>query len=218
MDALRTEALSSSSPNRLSFKRGFDILFSSTALICGLPLFLLLALLVAISSRANPIYRQMRVGRGGKLFACFKFRTMCLDAEERLQKLLQTHPEKRREWLATRKLKDDPRITSLGHFLRRTSLDELPQFLNVLLGDMSMVGPRPISEEEVRLYLGHHASEILQMKPGITGIWQTSGRNNVSFAQRIHMDREYVRTHTFLSDLKLVLKTIPQLMQGKGAY
>lgn len=218
MDASRTEALSSSSHKRLSFKRGFDILFSSTALICGLPLFLLLALLVAITSRANPIYRQMRVGRGGKLFACFKFRTMCLDAEERLQKLLQTHPERRREWLATRKLKDDPRITSLGHFLRRTSLDELPQFLNVLLGDMSMVGPRPISEEEVRLYLGHHASEILQMKPGITGIWQTSGRNNVSFAQRIHMDREYVRTHTFLSDLKLVLKTIPQLMLGKGAY
>ncbi len=218
MDASRTEALSSSSHRRLSFKRGFDILFSSTALICGLPLFLLLALLVAITSRANPIYRQTRVGRGGKLFACFKFRTMCLDAEERLQKLLQTHPERRREWLATRKLKDDPRITSLGHFLRRTSLDELPQFLNVLLGDMSMVGPRPISEEEVRLYLGHHASEILQMKPGITGIWQTSGRNNISFAQRIHMDREYVRTHTFLSDLKLVLKTIPQLMQGKGAY
>ncbi len=215
MDAIQSETINS--PVFL-LKRAFDLIFSLGAMIVLLPLFLLIALLVGISSRTNPIYRQSRVGRGGKIFSCFKFRTMCVDAEERLQKLLKENPECRREWQETRKLKNDPRITRLGHFLRRTSLDELPQFLNVLLGDMSVVGPRPISEEEVRLYLGKHASEILQVRPGITGIWQTSGRNNISYTQRIDMDREYVRTHTLLFDLKLVLKTFPQLVRSRGAY
>ncbi len=226
MDAINTESLRAASLSapfqfyitHLPLKRAFDIVFSAGVLSFGLPLFLSIALLIAISSGTNPIYRQRRVGRGGKPFFCFKFRTMVVDSEERLQKLLEQSPESRQEWMARRKLKQDPRIIRCGHFLRRTSLDELPQFLNVFLGHMSVVGPRPISQEEVKLYLGMDAPEILQLRPGITGLWQTSGRSNVSFAERIQMDREYVRVRTFLLDLKLVLKTVPQLMLRKGAY
>ena len=187
-------------------KRAFDILFSLCVLSFGAPLFLLIALAIAIASGANPIYHQKRVGRGSKIFSCYKFRTMSMNSEETLEKLLRECPEIRHEWTTTRKLKHDPRITRLGSFLRRTSLDELPQFVNVLLGDMSVVGPRPISEEEVRIYLGAHASEILEVRPGITGLWQTSGRNDICFPQRVQMDQEYVRIRSFSWISSLCLK------------
>ena len=199
-------------------KRAFDVVFSATVLLLGSPLFLLIALLILFTTGTNPLFHQKRVGRGGIVFSCYKFRTMCADAELILENLLKNDPESKQEWIATRKLKKDPRITAVGAFLRRTSLDELPQFVNVLIGNMSVVGPRPITEEEVNLYLRDHAPEILKVRPGITGLWQTSGRNHISFPQRLHMDQEYVRMRSFLLDLKLVFKTIPQMLLNKGAY
>lgn len=211
--------------NELSFniqhkplKRAFDIVFSLLALIIGLPLFFLIALLIYMTSPGKIVYSHERIGRAGKPFSCYKFRTMYDDADERLENLLQTHPELLHEWTCSRKLKNDPRITPFGKFLRKTSLDELPQFWNVLKGDLSIVGPRPVVYDEVILHLGKKASKILSVRPGLTCIWQVSGRNDVSYAKRIQLDEEYVDNRSLLLDLKLILKTIPSMISSRGAY
>lgn len=199
-------------------KRTFDLCFSASLTIALLPLYCLIALIVGLTSRGPIIYGHKRVGRGGKAFNCYKFRTMYKDADERLKLILQENPHLNQEWKKSRKLQNDPRVTPIGSFLRKTSLDELPQFWNVLKGDLSVTGPRPVVEEEVRLHLGLKAAKILSIRPGITGIWQTSGRSSISYEQRIALDEKYVDEHTLWMDIKLVLKTIPCMIFSKGAY
>lgn len=202
----------------LPVKRIFDLSFSLLVLVIGLPVFLLIALGIKCTSKGNIFYSQIRIGRGGKAFRCFKFRTMYADADERLEALLQQDPVKRAEWEANRKLKQDPRITPIGNFLRKTSLDEIPQFFNVLKGNLSIVGPRPVVQEEIDQFFGVKAYKILSIRPGLTGIWQVSGRNNTSYPYRVHLDETYVDSQTLWLDVKLIIKTIPCMIFARGAY
>ncbi|NGX58739.1 MAG: Undecaprenyl phosphate N,N'-diacetylbacillosamine 1-phosphate transferase [Chlamydiae bacterium] len=202
----------------IPIKRIFDLLFSLTMMILGSPLFLLLAVLVKVTSRGAIIFGHERVGRGGCRFVCYKFRTMHPDAEQRLQQILNSDPKLKEEWKTHYKLKRDPRITWVGKFLRKTSLDELPQFWNVLKGDLSVVGPRPVTENELKNELGPYAARFLTIRPGLTGPWQVSGRNNTSYTQRIRFDIYYIRHRSFTWDLYLILLTIPAIISARGAY
>ena len=216
----RFEAASIATPSISHFpsKRLFDLVFSTLVLTLGFPVFLIIACAIMLSSRGLPVYSHERIGRGGKAFRCYKFRTMYRDADARLESILEQNPSFKAEWLATRKLRNDPRITPLGHFLRKTSLDELPQFWNVLKGDLSVVGPRPVVRDEVIQYLGHRANKILSIRPGLTGIWQVSGRSDTSYETRMRLDEQYVDTHCFSMDLLLILQTIPSMLMRRGAY
>jgi exopolysaccharide production protein ExoY len=203
----------------IPIKRAFDIAFSFLCLLIGAPVFLLIALLILVTSPGKVIYSHERIGRGGKPFRCYKFRTMYVDAEQRLEEILASNLDLRREWEQHYKLKKDPRITPFGSFLRKTSLDELPQFWNVLKGDLSIVGPRPVVKEEIEKYFCVKAHKILSIRPGLTGIWQVSGRSDVNcYQKRIQLDEYYVDNHSFLLDLKLIAKTIPTMLFSKGAY
>ncbi len=203
----------------LAAKRAFDILFSLLCLTIGFPLYLLIAVLIFITSDGSIIYSQIRVGRGGKLFRCYKFRTMYLDAEQRLQSILQNDPVLQREWSLYHKLKNDPRVTFFGKILRKTSLDELPQFWNVFKGDLSVVGPRPVVQQELNTHFGDKAYKILCMRPGLTGLWQVSGRSDINCYQtRIKLDEYYIDNHSLQFDLKLIAKTIPVIFLSRGAY
>lgn len=199
-------------------KRIFDIAFSLLMLTLLMPLFLLLVLAIRLTSRGRAIYPHERVGRGGKVFKCYKFRTMYKDSDSRLNTILSTHPDLQKEWTRSFKLKKDPRVTLIGRLLRKTSLDELPQFWNVLKGDLSIVGPRPVIKEEVELYFGVKAYKILSIRPGITGLWQVSGRSDLSYETRVTLDETYVDSHSIFLDLKLILRTIPRMITSKGAY
>ena len=200
-------------------KRGGDIVFSLLVLSLGSPLFLLLAVLVKLSSRGSIFYCQRRIGRGYKGFGCLKFRTMRRDADRVLAAMLEADPTLRAEFERDHKLKRDPRITPLGKFLRRSSLDELPQFINVLRGEMSVVGPRPIVWDELRRY-GRSMDEVLSVRPGLTGLWQVSGRNNLTYRTRVRLDLTYVRNRSFWLDLGIVLRTIGVVLlpMDRGAY
>ncbi|WP_399217356.1 sugar transferase [Synechococcus sp. ATX 2A4] len=200
-------------------KRTGDILFSLAVLGLGSPLFLLLAALVKVSSPGPVFYVQRRIGRGYRDFGCIKFRTMSKDADRMLQVLLEQSPELKREFGKDFKLKADPRITPIGRFLRRSSLDELPQFLNVLRGEMSVVGPRPIVREELKRY-GRRMDEVLAVRPGLTGLWQVSGRNNLRYAERVRMDVTYARHRGFRADLAIILRTVGVILFpiDRGAY
>lgn len=199
-------------------KRTFDLIFTLLVLLLGLPVFLLIALAVKCSSRGPIFYSHERIGRGGKPFACYKFRTMYCDADKRLEELLRQQPLLQEEWEETHKLKNDPRVTPLGVFLRKSSLDELPQFWNVLRGDLSVVGPRPVVHQEVQKHFGAKAGVILSIRPGLTGIWQVSGRSDMAYTMRIQLDELYVDTQSLLLDLKLIAKTIPAMLFSRGAY
>lgn len=195
-------------------------LTDATLCLLAMPLVLLVGLPVALLimlDGASPFFTQTRIGRGGNRFKCLKFRTMVPDAERRLKRILETDPVARAEWARDFKLKNDPRITLIGRFLRKTSLDELPQFLNVLVGEMSIVGPRPVTRQELSLY-GEHAELYLSCTPGITGLWQVSGRNDVSYADRVALDIRYALTWSPLQDLKIMFKTLPVMITRKGAY
>jgi lipopolysaccharide/colanic/teichoic acid biosynthesis glycosyltransferase len=200
-------------------KRLFDVVFSLSVLILFLPVYLLLALLIAISSPGPIFYIQERVGRDYKLFGCLKFRTMVENADEMLGDIMSTSPQLREEFEDNFKLKKDPRITGIGKFLRLTSLDEFPQFWNVLKGDMSVVGPRPLVPEELHKY-GHHMDKVLTIRPGITGLWQVSGRNDIPYPLRVQMDVYYVNFRNFWLDLWLIVKTIGVIVfpKNNGAY
>lgn len=198
-------------------KRLFDISFSLFVLSLLSPLFFFIIIAIRLSSQGKAIYVQPRLGRGGVIFKCYKFRTMHIDAEVRLQELLFQDPQKRAEWERHQKLKNDPRVFRLGHFLRRTSLDELPQFWNVLKGDLSVVGPRPYMVSQLK-DLAPFTQKILSVRPGITGLWQTSGRSLTTFQKRIVLDAEYVNKRSFWLDLGLILKTIPIMFFPKDAY
>lgn len=186
-------------------KRIFDIAFSLCLLPMILPVVAILALIVSLSG-GSPFFKQMRVGRHGRLFACYKLRSMVVDAETRLSHLLVENEMAAAEWTERQKLGNDPRVTLIGRVLRKTGLDELPQFLNVLRGDMSVVGPRPIVPDELARY-GVHAPHYLSVRPGLTGRWQISDRSVTSYDERVQMDVQYQRNITFTGDLWIILRT-----------
>ena len=203
---------------RLSFpysfvKRLSDVLFSLLVLVIFLPIWLIIAICVAIDTKASPVYVQERVGKGGKPFNILKFRTMVKDSDN-VEKYLSG--EVLETWRRERKVDDDPRITRTGHFLRRTSLDEIPNFLNVLAGSMSVVGPRPITKDELSAYNGNK-DKLLSVRPGITGWWQVEARNDADFASgsRQEMELHYVDNAGFKMDLRIFLKTFKAMGQGK---
>jgi Undecaprenyl-phosphate galactose phosphotransferase WbaP len=210
-------ALQSSSARVI--KRTGDITFSLLVLTLGSPLLLALAVLVKVSSRGPVFYVQPRVGRDYRSFGCIKFRTMRKDADRLLAGILRRSPELEAEFRNDFKLRDDPRITPLGKFLRRSSLDELPQFLNVLRGEMSVVGPRPIVRKELPRY-GRQMDEVLAVRPGLTGLWQVSGRNNLSYGERVRLDVNYARHRTLWLDLRILLRTVAVVLnpRDRGAY
>lgn len=197
-------------------KRSFDLLLSSAALVVlGLPM-LAVALLVKLDG-GPAIFGHSRVGEGGRMFDCLKFRSMRVDAAQQLETLLASDDTARAEWAATRKLKNDPRVTRLGLLLRKTGLDELPQLLNVIRGDMSLVGPRPVTISEMDQY-GTVAERYKRVRPGITGLWQVSGRSDTTYAQRVNLDAWYVANWSPWHDLVIILKTIPAVLFRRGAY
>jgi lipopolysaccharide/colanic/teichoic acid biosynthesis glycosyltransferase len=184
---------------------------------CGIlllsPLFLALALIVKLDSPGPVLYRRRVMGRGGSQFDAFKFRTMVVNGDA----VLDAHPELKAEWLRDQKLKNDPRITRCGRWMRKLSLDELPQLFNVMLGQMSLVGPRMISPPELSNY-GEYTAELLTVKPGITGIWQISGRSDLHRSERVRLDIQYIRSRTWWLNVKLILMTVPAVLRGAGAY
>lgn len=200
-------------------KRAFDVAFSLLILIFLSPLYIILAFLIAVSSPGPIFYIQQRVGKNYKRFGCLKFRTMVRNADEMLESLVANSPEMREEFEDNFKLRDDPRITWIGKFLRLTSLDEFPQFWNVLMGDMSVVGPRPLVPEELYKY-GNRIDKVLMIRPGITGLWQVSGRNDIPYPQRVQIDVYYVACRNWLMDLWIVIKTIGVVIfpHDNGAY
>lgn len=200
-------------------KRLFDIVFSLAVLILFSPVYLLLMLLIATSSPGPIFYVQERVGKNFKRFGCIKFRTMVRNADEVLLELMETSPRLRWEFENNFKLKRDPRITWIGRFLRITSLDEFPQFFNVLKGDMSVVGPRPVVVEELKQY-GKYADQVFSIRPGITGLWQVSGRNDIPYPRRAQIDLHYLKFRHFLMDLWIIFKTIGVVVfpKNNGAY
>jgi lipopolysaccharide/colanic/teichoic acid biosynthesis glycosyltransferase len=194
-------------------KNILDFSLSLMGLLILSPLLLVLAVIVKLDSPGPAIYRRRVMGRGGTQFDAFKFRTMVTNGDE----ILNVHPELKAIWERDQKLENDPRITRSGQWLRKLSLDELPQLFNVLLGQMSLVGPRMFAPVEVVRY-GEAVDEILSVKPGITGLWQVSGRSNLSYDDRARLDLEYVRTRTVWTDIKLLLQTVPAVLQKRGAF
>ena len=203
-------------PGLQLIKRCFDLSTSIAVLIVGSPVLLWIAAKVLASGR--PIFfGHRRVGQNGKHFLCYKFRTMAVNADVLLKDLLERDPQARAEWDRDFKLKNDPRITSIGHFLRKTSLDELPQLWNVLKGEMSLVGPRPVVDAELERY-GNQVDFYLEAKPGVTGLWQVSGRNDVSYDTRVYLDAWYVKNWSLFNDIVILLKTVKVIFKKDGAY
>ena len=201
------------------FKSFLDVLFSIIFIIIGSPLFLLIILLIKFSSRGPILFRHKRLGKNNKPFNCLKFRTMHPEADNLLYNLLDNNLALKKEFEKTQKIKNDPRITVIGKILRKTSLDELPQFINVLRMEMSIVGPRPIVKSEIIKY-GSSISKVHSIKPGITGLWQVSGRNNLSYQRRVLLDSIYVKNISFLMDLRIIIRTFGVLLfpLDRGAY
>ena len=194
-----------------------DIIVTVVALVISAPLIPLITLLIKLDSKGPVFYRQTRYGKDGKPFEAWKFRTMVENAEVVLEEFLAKHPELKDEWDRDQKLRNDPRVTRLGKFLRKTGLDELPQIFNVIKGEMSIVGPRPIVQGEIKKY-GKCYSLYAKVKPGITGLWQVSGRNDVSYEERVALDAYYVRNWSVWLDLYILARTVPVASSGKGAY
>ena len=197
--------------------RTCDVLIALLILVFIAPLLIVLAMTVRFSDGGSALFSQPRIGRGGRLFACYKFRSMAPDAEARLAALLARDAQARSEWARDHKLRADPRVTALGAFLRRSSLDELPQLFNVLRGDMSLVGPRPIVQAEVARY-STRFRDYCSVRPGITGLWQISGRNDVSYRRRVAMDVMYARRRGAKMYFAILIGTIPSVLLKRGAY
>ncbi len=216
---LAVEIIKNQSKYGRTLKRIGDIVFSLLVLTIGSPIFILIGILVKFSSPGSVFYVQKRVGRNYKEFGCIKFRTMYKDADDLLPNLLDKYPLMRKEFEKDFKLRKDPRITKLGRFLRRSSLDELPQFFNVLKGEMSVVGPRPIVNNEINKY-SVFMEEVISVRPGLTGLWQVSGRNNLSYKKRVELDLVYARNRNFLLDLEIIILTLGVLIfpMDRGAF
>ncbi len=210
------EAEGSPNDGDFSTKRIFDVLVASLALLFVAPLLLIVGLLIRLQDGQKALYSPPRLGRNGDTFQCFKLRSMVPNAAGKLEAVLASDPAAKLEWELTQKLTNDPRITPLGKFIRATSIDELPQLLNIIRGDMSFVGPRPISHSERSKY-GESFEFYCRVRPGLTGVWQTSGRSNVSYTERVEMDTKYVQTRTFLGDIWIMLKTVPAVLMSVGA-
>lgn len=206
-----------SEPIGRSSKRIVDVIIASTALLVLSPLLLIVAIIVKFSDGGPVFYSHTRIGLGGASFKCLKFRTMKTDAGAHLTELLNANPEAKIEWEATRKLKNDPRVTVVGGILRESSIDELPQLINIVKGEMSLVGPRPITCEELPLY-GEHVSSYMAGRPGLTGHWQISGRNDVSYQQRVSLDVQYLQNWSLAWDFVIMAKTVPVLFSHRGSY
>ena len=213
------EIIRNQSRSGRTLKRIGDIVFSLIVLTLGSPIFILIGILVKLSSPGSVFYIQKRVGRNYREFGCIKFRTMYKDADDLLPNLLEKYPLMRKEFEKDFKLRQDPRITKLGRFLRRSSLDELPQFFNVLKGEMSVVGPRPIVINEITKY-SLFMDEVISVRPGLTGLWQVSGRNNLSYKKRVELDLFYARNRNFLLDLEIIILTLGVLLfpMDRGAF
>ena len=197
--------------------RIFDIsliLFAAPFIILA---FLVITVLIKLDSPGPVFYRQRRIGRFGRKFHIYKFRTMVQNADQNLQNYLDSSPELKAQWLATHKLKKDPRVTRLGSMLRRLSLDELPQIWNISIGDMSWIGPRPIVDAEVEKY-GKCFDLYIQVRPGLTGLWQVSGRNNTTYERRVELDEYYIRNRSLKLDLQILWKTVSVVLKKDGAY
>lgn len=194
----------------------FDKLFAAFALFTLAPVMAAIAIATRFGDPGPVFYKHKRIGQDGKPFDCVKFRSMRVNSAEVLGELLENDPVARAEWDRDQKLTDDPRIHPVGKFLRKTSLDELPQFWNVLIGDMSIVGPRPIIEDEVKRY-GVFFADYCAVRPGITGAWQVGGRNDTSYDHRVALDVEYVRNATLLDDIRIVFRTVAVVLTQRGA-
>jgi len=200
-------------------KKLFDIAFSIFAIIITLPITIPIAIIIKLTDGGDIIYGHERVGKNGRKFKVLKFRSMYMDADKKLKEILENDPQAKEEWEKTFKLKNDPRVTPIGRFLRKTSLDELPQFINVLKGDMSVVGPRPVTEEELIKYYKEKAELYKSVKPGVTGYWQVEGRSDIEdYSERVKMDEWYIKNQSFLLDLRIIFKTIKIMLTGRGAY
>ena len=198
----------------LFLKRIVDCLFALTGLILLSPVFLLIMLLIKIEDPKGPVFfKQLRSGKNGEEFYMYKFRSMCVDAESKLEALLHQSDVEG----AMFKMKDDPRVTKIGRFIRKTSLDEFPQLVNVLKGEMSLVGPRPPLPREVRQYTSRDKQRLL-VTPGCTGLWQVSGRNNLSFEEMIELDLKYISNLSLMNDMKILVKTVKVVVKNEGAY
>ena len=219
---LSLEGATSETPKRKlghdeGLTRACDIIIALLVIVLIAPLLIMLMILVRTNDGGPALFSQRRIGRGGRTFACYKFRSMAPDAEARLAALLAEDVGARLAWARDHKLRDDPRVTSLGAFLRRSSLDELPQLFNVLSGDMSLVGPRPIVGAEITRY-GFRFQDYCSVRPGITGLWQISGRNDVSYQRRVAMDVVYARRRDLRMYLAILVGTIPSVLLKRGAY
>lgn len=203
----------------MAWKRYFDLFFSIIAIIVSLPVTLVISLLIKIEDGGPILYSHKRVTSAGKEFGCLKFRTMTVNADKKLAEIIESDPEARKEWDKHFKLKNDPRVTRIGKFLRKTSLDELPQFLNVLRGEMSVVGARPIVEKELYNYYKDDGGLYCSMKPGITGPWQIGKRSDTEdYDERVQLDKWYVQNYSLWLDLKIIFRTIASVLHSKGAY
>lgn len=213
------EALPDGVPQGLNgrLKRLIDLALAIPVIVFAAPLMAAIALGIKLQDGGPILFRHTRRGRGGSHFTLLKFRTMRMDADDHLKRLLADNEDARKEWNDISKLSSDPRVTWLGRFLRRSSLDELPQLFNIVRGQMSVVGPRPIIDQEYTRY-GIYASAYAAARPGLTGLWQVSGRNKTDFETRIALDTAYVRDWTLGRDIVILLKTFPTVISGRGAY
>jgi lipopolysaccharide/colanic/teichoic acid biosynthesis glycosyltransferase len=203
-------------PLRLTVKRAIDVAGALVVMAVLLPVFLIISAIVR-SDGGPVLFRHKRVGRGGQAFGCLKFRTMVVDGDAVLETLLRTDERARAEWATTRKLRNDPRITPLGGILRACSLDELPQLINVLRGEMSLVGPRPVTQSEIDAFYGEAAAEYRSVRPGLTGPWQVGGRSETSYSERVALDSSYARNLSIRNDMKILLLTFPAVLRRRGA-
>lgn len=196
----------------------FDFTLTAVGTVAISPLLAYIAYRIKKEDPGPIFFSHTRIGKDGKPFPCYKFRSMVVNSKEMLEKHLAENPEARAEWEREFKLKNDPRITPIGQVLRKSSLDELPQIFNVLKGEMSLVGPRPVVQEELDKYYGDAVKEYCSVKPGITGLWQVSGRSDVDYPERVAMDVEYVRTRNLWKDIVILYKTFDVVLNKKGAY
>ena len=194
-----------------------DVIVAATALLFLTPLMLAVAALVMLQDGGPPLFAQERIGRGARIFRCYKFRSMVMDSQARLTDLLAKDPEIKMEWERDRKLRLDPRITFIGQFLRKSSIDELPQLFNILRGEMSVVGPRPIVRDEIQKY-GRFFRYYTKVTPGLTGLWQVSGRNDIDYDRRVSIDVLYVRKRSLIFNIYIMVKTIPAVLARRGTY
>ena len=197
--------------------RAFDFVFALSILIAAAPFMLILIVIMQIDSPGPVLFVQRRIGRGGLSFPCFKLRTMVVDAADKLEVLLRESPTARAEWETDHKLRADPRVTRLGRLVRLFSLDEIPQLLNIVLGHMSVVGPRPIVDAEIWRY-GSSFTDYCSIRPGLTGLWQVSGRNNTTYDERVRLDRHYARNWSFALNIKIIARTFTAVLAARGAH